>query len=166
MSDFFKTVNRISVPYQNDAIIIPSERLPWCALDFQYDITNNWIYCQKAKQRGGKQIKDVKHLVCPIAHFLTVSIIPMFRIQLCEFEASEFRFRGLKNGTAKGKRPFVQPTGVEHDLFHGVFAVKLQHFLELFPMPACHNALNDRGFVLLQIDRLDTNIPKQGRAQG
>jgi hypothetical protein len=95
-----------------------------------------------------------------------VLVIPVFRVQLCAFEASEFRFRGLKNGTAKGERSFVQPTGVEHDLFHGVFAIKIQHFLELFPIPACHNALNDRGFVLLQVNRLDINIPKEGWAQG
>ncbi|MBV6443035.1 MAG: hypothetical protein EPGJADBJ_04763 [Saprospiraceae bacterium] len=95
-----------------------------------------------------------------------VLIVPVSRGQLCEFVASEFRFRGFKNGAAKGERSFVEPTGVEYDLLHRLLSVKLHHLFKLFPTPARHDAFDDGDFVFLQVNCLHINIPKQVCTQG
>ena len=41
----------------------------------------------------------------------------MFRVRLCEFVASKFSFRNLKNKTAKSQGTLIEITGIEQNIF-------------------------------------------------
>ena len=53
------------------------------------------------------------------------SIIPVFRVQLCEFVASKFFDRNVKNEAAISKSSFIKISSVKQRVFYGFSTIKL-----------------------------------------
>jgi len=68
----------------------------------------------------------------------------MLRVRLCEFVASEFGYRYIKNIAAKGEGGFIKPTGIKHGLLHRILSIKLEHCTKFAPSSSGHDALNNR----------------------
>ncbi len=88
----------------------------------------------------------------------------MFRVRLCEFVASKFSFRNLKNKTAKSQGTLIEITGIEQNISNHIPTIIFYKLPKLLHPSTGSNAFNDKSAMLLQVNFIYIGVPKKSRA--